>query len=142
MLKNLSRVLSAVICAGLMLAACGGGNALAADLTFKATDGQVFGTQNVYRYDFFVLNGGYVKVTSAGGGENLFVDGGNLSGRILQALPQLVNIPGTNTYIDPTVAARVACVAGASTMALQNSGAVVQVSDNCALFAQIQAKAK
>ena len=141
MLKNVSRVLSAVICAGLMLAAASSG-ARAAEVTFKATDGQVLGTQNVYLYEMYANGGGFVKVTYLNGASSLFVDGASLGSRILLNLPQLVNVTGTNTYVDPAYGARSVCVNGVSIVALSGSGVQVQATDNCAMFQQIQAKAK
>ncbi len=128
--------------AAILIAAALSFAAQAADVTFKATDGQVFGTKNVYQYELYAVGGGYVKVSYINGGDSLFVDGGSLAGRILQALPQLVNITGTNTYIDPSFAGRVVCVSGTSTIALQGSGQQITVADNCAMVTQIQNKAK
>ena len=131
----------AALAIGVTMAACGG-QAKAADLTFKATDGQVFGTKNVYLYEMNAAGGGYVRVTNLNGSQSLFVDGGSLAGRILQNMPQLVNVTGTNSYVDPTYAARVVCSNGASIVSLPNSGIQVSANDACLMFQQIQSKAK
>lgn len=138
-MKSIKILAASIILAA--LAACGG-QVQAAETTFKATDGQVFGAQGIYKYELYANGGGFVKITTVGGQESFFVDGGNLGGRILQALPQLVNVTGTNTYVDPAYAARVVCSSGTSIMALTGSGMQVTVADNCAMFTQIQAKAK
>lgn len=133
-----SAALAAAIC--LAVAACGG-NAQAADVSFKASDGQVFGAQNAYKYEMYV-SGGYVKIVYLNGQDSLAVDGGNLAGRILQALPGLIQITGTNSYLDPSYVARAVCQSGVSKAAIYNSGLIIEVADNCAMVQQFQAKAK
>lgn len=122
------------------IAACGG-QAQAADITFKTTDNKAFSLHNVYSVEGGIA-GQFVRVTYINGGSSLIQDvGGSVYTKILQNMPQLVQI-GTQSLIDPTYAASIFCQSGVSKFALQGSSLVVEVNDSCTSANQAIAKAK
>lgn len=125
---------------GVALAACGGG-AQAAEPSFKTGNNETFGTEGVWKYDFY-LPGGWVKAYHVSGATSDYKDDGTLPGRILQNIPDLVQVSGANSYIHPAYTVRNVCLNGESIASYPNSGVQVRAQDNCAMFNALKAKAK
>jgi len=126
---------------GAALAACGLGTSHAADLSFKTGNNETFGTDGVWKYDFY-LPGGWVKAYHVSGSTSDYKDDGTLPSRILQNTPELVQVSGSNSYIHPAYTVRNVCLNGESVASYPNSGVQVRVQDSCAMFNALKAKAK
>lgn len=126
---------------GAVIASASIGAAQAADQTYKTTDGGMFSLNNVYRIDPAI--NGFIRVVYINGGDTLHADSnGSVFNTIKMNNPNLVQISGTQSLVNPNYVARGLCQSGWSRLAMQGSSVIVEANDSCTMANQAIAKAK